>query len=156
VDIWEVTARVEIQQTLTNYGRYVDSGRLDLLAELFTQSCHYDTGDGAPLVDRAAILERGEELKAMFAAAENFGGRVRHHLTPARIDFIEPSRAKATSYFLTVGKSGPDHWGVYRDELVLDAGTWRFARRVVTVEGYSADSPANDRQLSGDKAGDKG
>jgi hypothetical protein len=37
--------------------------------------------------------------------------------------------------------AGPDHWGVYRDELTRVGHDWLFARRTVTVEGASDVSP---------------
>jgi len=142
---WEIEARVAVQKLLTDYGRNVDSGRLERLAALFTEQCHYDMG-GELLVDRPAILRQGERVRAMFRDAPNIGGRVRHHMTPGSIEFVSATEAKVTSYFITMGHSGPDHWGIYRDVVVRVDGQWLFARRVVTVEGHSADSPAAPSQ----------
>jgi hypothetical protein len=139
---WEIAARLGIQATMTAYGRCVDSGRLEQLAELFAERCHYDMGTGVVLTDRPAIVAHGERVKAMFAADPNFQGRVRHHLTPAFIEFKPPNEAKAIGYFLTMGRSGPDHWGVYRDLLAPVGDAWLFTRRVVTVEGFAPNSPA--------------
>jgi hypothetical protein len=149
MDSWEVAARIGVQKTLADYTRCVDTGRLEALAELFTEPCHYDMygGDasqGAPLTDRAAIVAHGHEVAAMFARNPSFAGRVRHHITPVSVDFTGPTQAKAASYFLTMGRTGPDHWGMYRDALVEVDGTWKFARRVVTVEGHAPGSPAAD------------
>jgi hypothetical protein len=99
-------------------------------------------GTGAPLTNRDEILRRGAEVREMFRTSPSFGGRVRHHVTPVSVEFTAPTEARATSYFLTMGRTGPDHWGLYRDELVAVDGRWLFARRVVTVEGHSAESPA--------------
>ncbi len=145
MESWEIEARVSVQILMTDYGRCVDTGRLDELADLFTARCHYDMGTGPVLEDRAAILRRGEEVRQMFRDAPSFGGRVRHHVTPVSLQFLSPDEAKATSYFLTMGRTGPDHWGSYRDVVVREGEQWRFARRVVTVEGHSADSPAADQ-----------
>ena len=57
------------------------------------------------------------------------------------IELTAPDRARATSYFLAMSGAGPDHWGVYRDELARLGGEWLFARRVVTVEGAAQSSP---------------
>jgi hypothetical protein len=141
---WEVAARVSLQKTMTDYTRCVDTGRLDALADLFTDECHYDMGNGAPLTNRGEILRRGEQVRAMFRDSPSFDGRVRHHVTPVSVEFSNPNQAKAVSYFLTMGRLGPDHWGLYRDVLVTVEGRWRFARRVVTVEGHSPQSPAAD------------
>jgi SnoaL-like domain len=144
VQHWEIEGRLAVQKAMTDYGRYVDTGRLEHLAELFTEPCHYDMGTGSVLTNRAEIVRRGEEVRAMFREAPSFAGRVRHHITPVSIDFVDPTQAKATSYFLTMGRSGPDHWGIYRDVLPTVDGVWLFARRVVTVEGHATDSPAAD------------
>jgi hypothetical protein len=145
---WEIAARLGIQQTATAYGRCVDTGRLEELAGLFTERCHYDMGTGPVLTDRPAIVAHGQQVKAMFAADPNFQGRVRHHLTPTFIEFKAPDEAKAIGYFLTMGRSGPDHWGVYRDLLALVDEAWLFSRRVVTVEGFTPNSPAARTLLS--------
>src|SRR5690606_3444284 len=62
--------------------------------------------------------------------------RLRHHVSSVRIRIADEDHATAQSYFLAVESGlGPDHWGVYRDELVRENGAWRFARRTVTIEG---------------------
>jgi hypothetical protein len=139
---WETEARLGVQKAMTDYGRYVDSGQLARLSALFTEPCHYDLGASAPLTDRAAILEHGERLRDKFRNDPAFQGRVRHHLSMPSVEFTNESEAKATSYFLTLGRTGPDHWGVYRDVLVRTDDGWQFARRVVVVEGFAPDSPA--------------
>jgi hypothetical protein len=147
MESWEIEARLLIQKAMNDYGRCVDTGRIELLAELFTEPCHYDMGTDAVLESHAAILERGELIKQQFRDAPNFGGRVRHHITPVSVQFLSETQAKATSYFLTMGKSGPDHWGVYRDLLVRTDDAWLFQRRVVTVEGHSESSHAAQQTL---------
>jgi hypothetical protein len=144
---WETEARLGVQKAMTDYGRYVDSGQLARLADLFTEPCHYDLGASAPLTDRAAILEHGEKLREMFRDDPAFAGRVRHHLSMPSVEFTNEREAKATSYFLTLGRSGPDHWGVYRDVLIRADDRWLFARRVVVVEGFAPGSPAERPQV---------
>lgn len=144
MESWEVAARVAVHKTMTDYTHCVDTGSLAALAELFTQQCYYDMGTGAPVTDRDEIEQRAEQARAMFRDSPSFGGRVRHHVTPVSIEFTDERRATAVSYFLTMGRYGPDHWGVYCDVLVMVDGQWRFARRVVTVEGHSPQSPAAD------------
>lgn len=145
MESWEIAARVGVQKAMTDYTRCVDTGRLEALADLFTDECHYDMGTGAPLTGRADIIRRGEQVRSMFRNSPAFAGRVRHHVTPVSVEFDEPTRATAVSYFLTMGRHGPDHWGVYRDVLVTVNDRWRFARRVVTVEGHAPQSPAADQ-----------
>ena len=51
------------------------------------------------------------------------------------IDVDSDSEARAASYFFAITERGPDHWGRYRDRLVLRDGRWLFAERKVRVDG---------------------
>jgi SnoaL-like domain len=140
VDAWEIEARLSIQATMSRYTRFVDAGRPHELGMLFTEPMHYDMGGGRVVHSRAELTATVEEIKSTFRAAENFG-RLRHHVSSVAIELTGPDRATATSYFLAMSAAGPDHWGVYRDELTRLGQDWLFARRVVTVEGASQTSP---------------
>lgn len=137
---FEIAARVAIQATLSRYTRNVDTGRADDLAGLFAEDGLYDMGGGVVAHGRDAIVPKVEELKTMFATAEGFG-RIRHHTSSVAIEVESPDRARAMSYFCAFAAAGPDHWGTYRDVLVKEDDTWRFASRVVTLEGAMATSP---------------
>ncbi|MCW2830523.1 MAG: hypothetical protein JWP31_1215 [Aeromicrobium sp.] len=139
---WEIEARLGVQKALADYTRCVDSGRLHELAELFTEACHYDMSTGVPSTSRAEIVRHGEQMREMFRTDPGFDGRVRHHTTSVSIVLDGHDEARATSYFMAMGRHGPDHWGVYRDVLVRVGEAWLFSRRVVTVEGHAPDSPA--------------
>ena len=54
----------------------------------------------------------------------------------------DPTSARVRSYFCVYTEAGADHWGSYRDDVVLDAadGGWRFARRTVRVTGTAPGS----------------
>jgi uncharacterized protein (TIGR02246 family) len=134
MDAWEVEARLGVEDTIARYARCADSGRSAELAALFTS-------DGSLVVDGdeqrgresiAAYLDANTSSLAVSAAG---GGRIRHHVSSLRIDFPTRDEARATSYFLAITAAGPDHWGVYRDRLVLDGDRWRFARREAIPEG---------------------
>lgn len=140
MDITEVTARVGVLKTLAQYGRYVDTGQAALLAGLFTEETEYRMAPGVIAHTRAEIVPKVESLKDVFATAPEYG-RIRHHITPAVIDVIEPGRAKAFSYFAAYAAVGVDHWGNYRDQLVEFAGEWYFAARIITLEGAVRTSP---------------
>jgi 3-phenylpropionate/cinnamic acid dioxygenase small subunit len=140
MDDVEIGARVAIQATLSRYTRHVDAGRADELAGLFAEDAVYDMGGGVVAHGRAAIVPKVEELKTMFATAEGFG-RIRHHTSSVSIEVESPSRARATSYFCAFAAAGPDHWGTYRDVLVREDDAWRFASRVVRLEGAVPASP---------------
>ncbi|HVW40004.1 MAG TPA: nuclear transport factor 2 family protein [Amycolatopsis sp.] len=139
---WEIEARLDIARTMSRYTHYVDTGDATALAGLFTEHCHYDMGGGVVAVDSATIEAAVERLKEMFRNAPGFG-RVRHHVSSVTVDLRGPDRAKAMSYFVAMSRTGPDHWGTYRDELVRTANGWLFSRRVVTVEGAAPSSPVH-------------
>ena len=140
MEAWEIEARLSIQATMSRYTRYVDAGRPDQLSLLFADPMYYDMGGGRVVHTRAELIATVEEIKSTFRAADDFG-RLRHHVSSVNIELTGPDSAKATSYFLALAGAGPDHWGVYRDELTRVDQGWLFSRRTVTVEGASAISP---------------
>ncbi|MEX0665710.1 MAG: nuclear transport factor 2 family protein [Acidimicrobiia bacterium] len=137
MDAWEIAARLGVEDTIARYARCADSGRSAELADLFTN-------DGVLVVagderrGRTAITDYLEGNKSSLASSASGGGRIRHHVSSLRIDFPTHEEARATSYFLAVTAAGPDHWGVYRDQLVLDGDRWRFARREAIPEGFAS------------------
>jgi hypothetical protein len=107
---------------------------------LFAEPMHYDMGGGRIVHTRAELIATVEDIKSTFRSADNFG-RLRHHVSSVVIELTGPDTATATSYFLALSGAGPDHWGLYRDELIRQGQDWLFARRTVTVEGASEISP---------------
>ncbi|KAF2497312.1 hypothetical protein BU16DRAFT_525010 [Lophium mytilinum] len=94
--------------------------------------------------DSTLVVHGGVEYKgkftieAFFAASENTkkaGHPFPHHLSSIKIDTNSSDHASAVSYFLVMGNTAPDHWGVYRDELVRIGGEWVFKERRITIEG---------------------
>jgi SnoaL-like domain len=144
VDPWEIAARVEIDDLISRYGRYADSGRSAELAELFTDDGVLTAGDDE-VQGRRAIAAYLDASKASLADRDP-AGRIRHHVSTRRIDLTSRTSARATCYFLAITGRGPDHWGVYRDEFVHDGAQWRFARRAAVVEGRAPGSWAEARQ----------
>jgi hypothetical protein len=140
MESWEIEARLGVDALFGEYVRFVDAGRPELLAELFTADCLYDMDNGNIARGREEIPDRVRALIPMFASAVNFG-RLRHHMSSRRIEFEGPERAKVTSAFLAVSGQGPDHWGSYRDVVVREPGGWRFSQRVARVEGAVPHSP---------------
>lgn len=143
MDPWEITARVEIDDLIARYARYADSGRSSDLAALFTDDGVLTAG-GDDVRGRAAITAYLDANKASLAGRDPTG-RIRHHVSSRRIDLTSRTAAHATSYFLAITATGPDHWGVYRDELVHDGAQWCFARRAAVVEGHAPGSWAEAR-----------
>ena len=130
---WEPGAREAIRETLARYAHLVDRGRLDETAALFTEDAVLEAGDEPAARGREAI-------RALFAGAgtrlaAGCRTRIRHHVSSVTIAFDDAWTAAAESYFLAVTDRGPDHWGRYRDRLVLRDGRWLFAHRRVRVDG---------------------
>jgi ketosteroid isomerase-like protein len=130
---WEPVAREAIRETLARYAHLVDRGRLDDAAALFAEDAVLEAGDEPPARGREAI-------RALYAGAGTrlaAGGRarIRHHVSSVTIAFDDAWTAAADSYFLAVTDRGLDHWGRYRDRLVLRDGRWLFAHRRVRVDG---------------------
>lgn len=140
MESWEIEGRVGIDALFGEYVKYVDSGEPELLAGLFTSECTYDMDNGNVALGREQIPERVRAVIPLFADAVNFG-RIRHHMSSRRIDFIDRERAKVTSAFLAISGQGPDHWGSYRDIVVREKGDWLFSQRVARVEGAVPHSP---------------
>lgn len=137
----EAFARISIEHTMSKYVRYVDSGRAEELSTLFTDPMHYDLGVGD-------IARTADELRAAVESLkERLGevpGRLRHHVSSIGVDFTSSTHCRSGSAFIAMTATGPDHWGVYRDELRLVDGVWLFAKRVVVVEGAGGASPVGD------------
>jgi uncharacterized protein (TIGR02246 family) len=130
----EARARLEIGLTIGRYVEASDEGNLDDFAALFAQ-------DGVLAPPGVPECRGREAIRAFIAASrasrENVAGlgRIRHHVASIRIEFEDAELAYATSYFTAMSAKGPDHWGVYRDELRPSEGAWLFQRRTVTIEG---------------------
>jgi len=131
---WEPAAREAIRETLARYAHLVDRGRLDETAALFTEDAVLEAGDEPAARGREAI-------RALFAgagtrlAAGGRAARIQHHVSSVTIAFEDAWTATVESYFLALTDRGPDHWGRYRDRLVLHDGRWLFAHRRVRVDG---------------------
>ena len=136
MELWELTARELVRDTIARYAHLVDRGRLDEVAALFTEDAVLEAGDEPPAHGRAAIRALFAGVGARLAAGGR--ARIRHHVSSIAIAFADPWTATAESYFLAVMETGPDHWGRYRDRLVLRDGRWLFMHRRVRVDGRVA------------------
>lgn len=139
----ELIAREGIRDLLARYTWAGDRGQVDAVAACFTPEGVLDVGeDGGRWTGREAIRE---ELAAVVDRVATSGAAptpVQHHVSSVLIDLHDPSTAAVRSCFCVFTDAGADHWGTYRDEVVLDPseGTWCFARRTVRVMGRSPDS----------------
>jgi 3-phenylpropionate/cinnamic acid dioxygenase small subunit len=144
VEAWELGAREEIRELLASYAHGVDGGRFDDVAELFTPDGVLEVGAGRRVSGRGSI-------RAFLGGVGAPRGRgrplayIRHHVSNVVIELAGRDAARARSYFFVVTDRGPDHWGRYRDELVIEGARWRFARRVARTDGTARGSWAEAR-----------
>ena len=132
----EAIARVAIADLFESYVFGVDGGPLADLVELFAEDGALVVHGGAEYRGRSAILAFLMDSRA--SRGQSPVGRIRHHVSRCRTTFSAPDRAESTSYYLALSEhEGTDHWGVYDDALICEAGAWRFAQRKVSIEGAS-------------------
>jgi hypothetical protein len=131
-------AEAEIRRLHAEYVFYADRGRAAELVGLFTADGVYRNVGGA----YDGMVHQGRDAIAAYllSVVDDFAtaGVIdvhRHHVSPARAEFLDEGTARAESYFVAMRSFGPDHWGVYRDVLVDDGGRWRFAERKCVIEG---------------------
>ena len=139
----ELIAREGIRDLLGRYTWAGDTGNTVEVADCFTIDGVLDLGDhGGRIVGRAAIAAELEAVVARVASSADAPGPVNHHVSSILITMTDPTTATVRSYFSVFAKSGPDHWGRYRDDVVMDRvdGHWRFATRTVRVTGFANDS----------------
>ena len=118
-------------------------GRTAEVAECFTTDGVLDLGDhGGTLEGRAAIAAELASVVERAASAATAPSPVNHHVSSIAITMADPTTATVRSYFAVHTDQGLDHWGRYRDEVVMDPvdGHWRFARRTVRVTGAAPGS----------------
>ena len=145
MELWELSAREAIRDTVARYAHLVDGGRADELVLLFTEDGTLEAGDLPPARGRPAIRELllAATSRLAAAAARPF---IHHHVSSLRIDLLAPDAATAASYFLAVTEVGPDHWGRYRDRLAAADGRWLFTHRRVLVDGRAPGSRFGARE----------
>jgi SnoaL-like domain len=140
---WHRAADADIRCLQAEYAFCADRARTEQCAGLFTPDGvlrivggAYDglVHDGAPAIKDYLASVAGDLVEVGMTEIH------RHHVAPAHIEFLGKDIARAESCFHAVRASGPDHWGVYRDRLVLVDGEWRFAERVIRIEGTNPGS----------------
>ena len=139
----ELIAREGIRDLLGRYTWAGDTGRSAEVADCFVPDGVLDLGEhGGTLDGRDAIAAELEAVAARVADAADAPGPVNHHVSSVLITMTDPTSATVRSYFCVYTDAGADHWGRYRDEVVMDRadGHWRFANRTVRVTGAAPDS----------------
>ena len=131
---WE--DRMAIVDLAHRYNHAVDHRRGDDLAGLFTE-------DGRIEVNGKTLCEGRQGLLDYIESARAKPARRRHWIGNPVVDGSERSarlRLYVTCYDITEGRAGaPYVLGEYNDDVVRQAGGWRFSiRRMTSVAGSSA------------------
>jgi uncharacterized protein (TIGR02246 family) len=131
---WESYSRFAIQDVLFEYCEKIDSLDAEGVAELFTDDCEFDFGNGRVISGRPAVAE----LMAGRLAADYT--HTSHHVSNVRIRFEGRDRAQCWSYILTFHRMTADGserrlHGRYQDQLVLAPEGWRIKRRKLLMAG---------------------
>ena len=139
MELWELTARELVRETLARYTHLVDRGRIDELVLLFAEDGTLEAGDRPPAHGHEAIRAFFAGTKDRLAAAAT-RPLIRHHVSSVLVEVASPESATAVSYFLAITERGPDHWGRYQDRLVQRTGRWLFQSRRARSDGYAPGS----------------
>src|SRR6266571_2603740 len=141
MELWELTVRERIRDTLALYNWSGDAFRLGELAAAFCEDGQLEIRGREPLRGRDAIVRflgggaeaRGDEERraARKAVSDAAGARriVRHLLTNVRFLDVTPKQARVAAYFTVVTEIGLDHYGRYRDVFVPVGDEWLIRHR---------------------------
>lgn len=119
---------IAIRELTARYNRAFDGGDVEAWVACFTV-------DGVFEIVGGKTLNGASELRG-FATKAVARLRVRHCTTDAIIE-IDGDRARQDAYLLLVDIGGGSKFvnsGNYRDDLVKEHGSWKFARRSVVID----------------------
>ena len=156
MELWELVARESCRDTLAQYSHAGDRYLLEEFAAAFCEDGVLEIRGSAPVVGRAAIMERfgggTAALEARRAARSAAAGAtrrvVRHSVTNIRFESVSPEEAVVASYFTVFTEIGLDHMGRYRDRLVPDGERWSIAHRFVSVDWRGPESTFGGEALA--------
>jgi hypothetical protein len=151
VDLWELTARERIRDTLARYSWSGDAFRLDELAAAFCEDGELEIRGRGPLRGRAAIVEflgggapAGDDEARRAARRDSAPSGaprvVRHDVTNIRFLELDREHALVASYFTVFTDIGLDHHGRYRDQFVPVGEEWLIRHRFVSTDWRHPDS----------------
>jgi 3-phenylpropionate/cinnamic acid dioxygenase small subunit len=129
-----VAAELEIRNLLARVAQVADHGSLDEYGELFTEDAAWEL-PGGPRRGRSDILEGARQRR--HDGVTGPGSRTRHLISTVSVAVGDRGRATADSYWQfwreTDATPALFNMGHYHDTLRLDDGTWRVARREITL-----------------------
>jgi hypothetical protein len=143
MELWDLTARERIRDTLARYNWSGDSLRLDELSQSFREDGELELRGRDPVRGRAAIFELlGGAVAAPNAIAQASGVKriVRHNVTNIRFFQVTPDEARVACYFTVFTEIGLDHYGRYRDVFVPVGDDWLIRHRFVSTDWTAPNS----------------
>jgi hypothetical protein len=143
MELWELSARERIRDTLARYNWSGDAMRLQDLAESFCEDGELELRGDVPIGGRDAIVEfLGGAVASPAAVARDSGVRriVRHNVTNIRFTAMTPQRAGVACYFTVFTEIGLDHYGRYRDVFVPIGDQWLIRHRFVSTDWHAPNS----------------
>ena len=143
MELWELSARERIRDTLARYNWSGDAMRLQELAESFCEDGELELRGAEPVRGREAIVEfLGGAVASPNAVAKDSGVQriVRHNVTNIRFTEMTPQRAGVACYFTVVTEIGLDHYGRYRDVFVPVGDQWLIRHRFVSTDWHAPNS----------------
>jgi hypothetical protein len=138
MELSEIAMRLGVGDLMGKYQQYADTGRVDDLLELFAPDGVFET-NGVRLTGRPEIGEWFRETINAVRQSDPVPGR--HHLSTMLVTPKDAYSASTYATFAFIGTQGLDHWGTYKDEVVLSGAQWLFTVRRARVEGYVPGSP---------------
>jgi 3-phenylpropionate/cinnamic acid dioxygenase small subunit len=149
----DIERRLAVLDLNARYAEAIDEGRLEEWPTFFTEDGRYrittaeNVERGLPLsivyaTSRAMLRDR---IKALREANIYEAQRYRHLLGPARIEHGAEGILHAHASFMVArimhtGETTLFATGIYRDRIVLDGETARFAERVVILDSRQIDT----------------
>ena len=139
-----MTDHEAIRATIMGYTVAADSRDAARFATLWAEDALFEFAgfDPLPGFRRAGLAE----IAAGTAAWSPVPGKdpslsqtafIRHNLTTSEIELTGPDSARARTYFVVMTELGPDHAGVYVDELARIDGRWLFKHRKIELDWRS-------------------
>jgi len=143
MELWELSARERIRDSLARYNWSGDAMRLPELAESFCEDGELELRGTVPIQGRAAIVEflSGAVTSPIAVSLESGVRRiVRHNVTNIRFTEMTPQQARVACYFTVFTEIGLDHYGRYRDHFVPVGHEWLIRHRFVSTDWHAPNS----------------
>jgi hypothetical protein len=137
-----------IRDTLARYNWSGDAGRLDNLADTFSEDGVLEIRGFEPLCGRSEIVAFLGGITGKVAVSADVKPIVRHNVANLLFNELTRDHAQVSSYFTVVTHIGLDHIGRYRDTVVPDGDTWRIKHRKVSTD-WAAPNSAMARGIPG-------